>query len=119
MSLLRRARAPSARWAALLALALLWSQGVGLLHGIAHAPHGAPAASAPAPAGLDGLFALHDEVSAACQVFDATTHGAALWGVGPAFAAPPPSVEVPVATIALPLLAAKVHFLARAPPRHT
>jgi hypothetical protein len=114
----RRARAAAGRWAALFALALLWSQGVGLLHGIAHAPHGASVAAAPAPAaGLGGLFALHDEASAACLVFDAATQGAALCASASAFAALPVPDETCDETIAPPQVATAVPFLARAPPR--
>jgi hypothetical protein len=132
VSFARRARAASARWAALLAVALLWSQGVGLLHGVVHAPHVAPALAAQpmaagdvpvvmpseVRAGIERLFGAHGEHTPACHLYDQLTHAQALPSAIPVLvavvrgeASPPIGAEQAHAVAPAP-------FLARAPPAH-
>lgn len=93
----RRHDRAARRWlTAFVLLCALCTQALGLVHGIVHAPHADTARSAPpglvaledgargvgvapAPGGLDALFASHDDRSE-CRLFDALgqQHGPAL-----------------------------------------
>jgi hypothetical protein len=118
--------------AGVLVLALLWTQTLGLLHGIAHGPHGAGAprsvvhvhddtehshATHPAHAHVAALFDTHDDESAECRLYDQLTHGDLLWSAIAAFApSVPPAARARCATPA-PLPAAAGWFYARGPPQ--
>jgi disulfide bond formation protein DsbB len=113
-------------FAAVLLVSLVLAQALGLMHGIAHMRHlpGTPgtattAAGPAAKAGDSGwvakLFAGHQH-GGDCDVYDQLTHGDALHGITPAFAA----VEFTQTPVALHrgwhIAAQSSGFLARGPP---
>lgn len=112
--------AKRARWVALLAVALLWSQAVGLLHRAAHAPQSAHAAAvAPAsPSVLDALFGTHVDGSQACQLFDHLANGEALTSASAAPTEAPPAPPLPHRAQSPRRVATAAASLARAPPPH-
>lgn len=113
-------------FAAVLLVSLVLAQALGLMHGIAHMRHvpGAPGTATMAT-GLSAkaadtgwvakLFAGHQH-GGDCDVYDQLTHGDALHGITPVFAA----VEFTQAPVALHrgwhIAAQSSGFLARGPP---
>lgn len=105
---------------ALVVVALLFAQALGLLHGIAHAPFGG-AQAAVASLSEDGSAVAaadvfsHEAGEPTCRLFDALTCGGAVpTEAGPA-AACPAALERPLAQQA-PLAARPAQFQARGPP---
>lgn len=120
-SCLRASRAGAYAW--VLVLAFVWSQSLGLWHGIVHASHGAGAAPISAVVAdtwestspFEALFGSHfDTVD--CQLFDQLSHGDAL-ATAPVLVLP---LGVPAAHIAhltgLAVARWAALFQARAPP---
>lgn len=103
--------------AALLALALLAAQALGLAHRTAHGlPQ--PAGSAPAAAGeVDGApFSAHEPGGTECRLFDQASHADALANApSPAL---PPRVPAPMPAVAGPCTGAAAirAYFARGPP---
>jgi hypothetical protein len=110
----------------LLCLALLWAQGFGLIHRIAHAPPPATVGSAGAPAGAAvaasdrhaGPDALtgHAPDDAECRLYDHATTADLIAAAPPASGAQAPAHEAPTAAGRAPVVAAVVHVLPRGPP---
>lgn len=115
MQRLRRHR-PLPAAAALLALALLWAQTLGLLHRVQHAPRATVVAAVQADDGkAAGLYA-HDRQSESCKLYDQLALGDA--AVPTADAAPLVVGDAPVPADASgrPAGAARHAYRARAPP---
>lgn len=105
---------------ALVVVALLFAQALGLLHGIAHAPLAREAAwSANAPASVAGDEATnvfsHRAGEPTCRLFDALTCGSAAPSDAALPAAAPVAFERPLALHA-PHAQPCQQFQARAPP---
>lgn len=97
-----------------LIFALLFAQGLGLLHRSAHGAEGAPPHSH-----LQALFDLHDEGSPECRLHHQLSSGDLLPSALAASFAHALPVAPPLARIAANLRAAEpAPFLARAPPPH-
>ena len=119
-------RTPARRRALwLLAMALVAVQTLGFLHRVAHARHGAVAASVssaafeartPAATGwLDALFSGHAG-GRDCDAFDQTSHADLAVGGTLAFASAPPEAPLAIVHRACHIAAQARGFLARAPP---
>jgi hypothetical protein len=113
---------PAWLWALLLCLAMLGSQGLGLLHRVAHPQAGQAMAwlqaGTPAAAFTADSFAGHQENSAQCRLFDqlCQADGLSTASFGFTAAAPqglPATAALPSASLA-PLWRAR----ARGPPAH-
>ena len=108
-------------FAAVLLVSLVLAQALGLMHGIAHMRHGpvTTTMTAKAQAGDSGwvakLFSGHQH-GGDCDVYDQLSHGDALHGATPVFAA----VEFTQTPVALHsgwhIAAQSSGFLARGPP---
>lgn len=116
MQRLRRLR-PSPAAAALLALALLWAQALGLLHRLQHAPSTAEvAAVALADGTSDGGLYGHERKSESCKLYDQLALGDGVVAVAVTVAAVP-AAEAPAR--GAPSAAPGTHrhdYRARAPP---
>ena len=104
----RRRLAPFA--GAVLVLALLFAQTLGLAHRSLHS-------AAAAPSALAALFSAHDEASPVCKLYDQLAHADFLFAAPPGIAAVAPATAVAVTASPAPRVASATHFLARAPPR--
>ncbi|MDP3137125.1 MAG: hypothetical protein Q8N17_12440 [Burkholderiaceae bacterium] len=104
-----------ALWAWTLAVALLYAQTLGLLHGMAHAALAQKVASVSMFAG-GGPFQGHDSGSGDCRLFDQASHGDALTCA--AVPALPPAPPAFTSGISWGERTARhsAHFDARAPP---
>ncbi len=114
----RRLRASPAT-AALLALALLWAQTLGLLHRVQHAPIVVAPASAMASPADDGQAVGrwgHDRQSESCKLYDQLALGDAAAGVAPAVALPHADAVVSSETATPSTRDARLAYRARAPP---
>lgn len=99
-----------------LVLALLWAQGMGLWHRIAHDPRAPVAVGTPATSTAVATFGHDADDLASCQVFDHLALADLL-----SIATPAPALDVAAETFALAVVdgiakARPGHYLARGPP---
>ena len=115
MQRLRRLR-PSPAAAALLAFALLWTQALGLLHRLQHAPAAELAVVAVADDGSGAGLYGHDRKSDSCKLYDQLALGDAAVAVAAAVAIVPVA-DAPVRDVPSATLGTRRHdYRARAPP---
>jgi hypothetical protein len=100
-------------FAALLALALLWAQALGLAHRVLHMP-GAALAVASAAGHDDAL--RHAPQSAECRLFDQLAAGDGVVAASPTGVEALAPVAAPSEPRALPAGSAPLGYRARAPP---
>lgn len=103
---------------ALVVVALLFAQALGLLHGIVHAPFAggqAQVASASEDRGVVADVFSHEAGEPTCRLFDALTGGGAVPTEAAPAAACPAALERPLAQQA-PHAAPYARFHARGPP---
>lgn len=107
--------------AAALALALVLTQMLGLIHGVVHAPH-ASEASVVAPearsaaSGIEALFDGH-ESPASCDLYDQLLHGDLLWHGATAAVTAAGGSTLPAARLSPCLARPLPGFRVRGPPR--
>lgn len=99
----------------LLAVALLYAQTLGLLHGLSHAGLAQKVAGVSMPAG-GGPFQGHDSGSGDCRLFDQAAHGDALSCAAAPVLPPAPPIFSTGLSWGGRAVGHAAHFDARAPP---
>lgn len=118
MQRVRRLRA-STTAAALLTLALLWAQTLGLLHRVQHAPLPLASAASLAAQSDDGEAGSrwgHDRQSESCKLYDQLALGDAAVPASAAVLALAPDGVDCIETATLPARELRLSYRARAPP---